>query len=108
MYTDKHVVSHLDKHQLAGTLYNIKCVAALLIRPHKVTQIYIYNYTRCKFEWKSTGLDLHVLNVCATIFTAQRMMFCSREKVWTAFNFGHHKIITILTLTSSKDMCFVG
>ena len=25
---------------LAGTLYNIKCVAALLIHPHKVTQIY--------------------------------------------------------------------
>ena len=35
------MVSHLDKHQLAGTLYNIKCVAALLIRPRKVTQIYI-------------------------------------------------------------------
>ena len=42
MYTDKRVVLHLlDKHQLAGTLYNIKCVAALLIHPRKVTQIYI-------------------------------------------------------------------
>ena len=41
MYTDKRVVSHLDKHQLAGTLYDIKYVAALLIRPRKVTQIYI-------------------------------------------------------------------
>ena len=32
MYTDKRVVSHLDKR-----LYNIKCVVALLIRLHKVT-----------------------------------------------------------------------
>ena len=39
MYTDKHMFSHLlDKHQLAGIL---KCVAALLIRPHKVTQMHI-------------------------------------------------------------------
>ena len=45
MYSDKHVVSNLDKYSsyIAGTLYNIKCVAALLIHPHKVTQIYMCN-----------------------------------------------------------------
>ena len=43
MYTNKRVVSHLDKRAsyIASTLYNIKCVAALLIRLRKVTQMYI-------------------------------------------------------------------
>ena len=44
MYTEiARVILHLYKHQLAGTLYNIKCVAALLIRPCKVTQRELYH-----------------------------------------------------------------
>ena len=36
------VICGLYKLLLARTLYDIKCVAALLIHPRRVTQIYIY------------------------------------------------------------------